>query len=56
MDSIKFDRLAPEIANIFNMVKYEEHYASIMNEHLKPCLLSLFKNTKDDYKLKTINT
>lgn len=27
-----------------------------MNDSLKPCLISLFKNTTDDYKLKTINT
>jgi hypothetical protein len=27
-----------------------------MNNYLKPCLISVFKNTKDDYKLKTINT
>lgn len=28
----------------------------LVADHLKPCLISLFKNTVDDYKLKTINT
>lgn len=56
MDSIKFDSLAPSIANIFNFIKLNEHYLPLVGEHLKPCLISLFKNTVDDYKLKTINT
>lgn len=56
LDSIKFDMLSPEISKIFSLVKFEQYYSSIANEHLRKSLISLFANTKDDYKLKTINT
>lgn len=56
MDSIKFDALAPQLASIFSISKFGDKYASTMNNYLHPCLISLYKTTQDDYKLKTLNT
>lgn len=54
--SIKFDSIAPHLTAIFNMTKYENYYPKLIEHALQPCLLALFGSTKDDYKLKTVNT
>ena len=56
MDSIKFDAIAPHIATTFGATKFAEKYSHSMTNYLHQCLISIYKNTKDDYRLKTLNT
>ena len=56
MDSVKFDSICPKIGNLFTAVGFGADYSSLVAEYLQPCLICLYKNTKDDYKLKSLNT
>ena len=56
MDSVKFDLMGPKIRDLFNLTGLGARYSTFISDSLRPCLLSLFKNTSDDYKLKSLNT
>ena len=48
MDSVKFDSICPKIGNLFTAVGFGADYSSLVSEYLQPCLICLYKNTKDD--------
>ena len=56
MDSVKFDLIGPKIGNLFNVTGFGGEYSNFITEYLRPCLICLYTNTKDDYKLKSLNT
>lgn len=56
MDAMRFDSVCPWLCNIFNLTGFNSHYGELIEGSLQPCLDSLFRSTRDDYKLKTVNT
>ena len=56
MDSVKFDLLGPKIGNLFNVTGFGSEYSNFITEYLRPCLICLYTTTKDDYKIKSLNT